>query len=31
MKLNEAYFNSIERSLKDINAQYQKNTNAEQI
>ena len=30
MKLNEAYFNSIERSLKDMNAQYQKNKNAEQ-
>ena len=29
MKLNEAYFNSIERSLKEMNAQYQKNKNAE--
>ena len=29
MKLNEAYFNSIERSLKEMNVQYQKNKNAE--
>lgn len=30
MKLNEVYFNSLERSLKDMNAQYQKNKNIEQ-
>lgn len=29
MKLNEAYFNSIERSLKEMNVQYQKNKNEE--